>query len=454
MNCREVRENLELYVLDGLSPDEYQNIKNHMVVCPECRQEEEELRNTVEKFRSSANGLIGESEDFEKLRKHVNSEIDFIKSQRTRHKGIVLKIAALFLVCFGFFIGISLFLEKRDSAKKHCSCKPWQYTGVVPSRGNNNVSPLVRSQIVFALEGNDQNQHIVAIRKRTGDLLWRSDFKVTNYLNADDSRIFAWSRMDDSEMVLLALDQKTGKLLWRYVHKPFSDKLKQSQLLLTEKGVCWTEGNRVILVDARTGQMKWTRQFEARGHLSLPKETGGRIYIASSEALYAINPSDGQTIRKEDSGLKPTFVPPVLICEEDKIFVAQTQMFEGVLRCHDSGTGKLVWTRKTGVILSLQADGQHLFARSNRLLVFNSRTGDPAWETAVSGCSPVVCSGNYVYVTSGRQERSVTVLDPNTGRKRRTIPAESSCSGLVIDGKMGYLTGQNGILYSIKIGRS
>ncbi len=383
MNCREVQENLELFVLDGLSPDECRHIREHLVSCPDCRMEEQALRNTAERFRSSCKDVVGQGESFEKLRRHVYSEIDFVKERKISRYGVTLKVAAMLLGCLGFSLLICFYMQENNDGGKYCLCKPWQYAGVVPCRGGDAAYPLVRGENIFVLAGQDQHQRIVAIRKRTGDLLWRSAMGVTDYLNADDLRIFAWKHVTDGETALVALDQKTGKLLWQYSRKSLQESRRPSHLSLTKNGVCWTEGNRVFLVETQTGRLKWERQIDVKGPLSLPKENGDRIYIASNNALYAINGCDGRVTWRENYGEhKAAFsLPPVLACDKDKIVVGQVRIpGGGTIRCHDGSTGKFVWERKAGIILGLQTDGQHLFVRSNVLLALDPGTVSLEWE--------------------------------------------------------------------------
>lgn len=455
MDCDQVREKLEIFVLDGLSPDERQAVLLHLGFCHECRREEKALLDAVRSFQQAAENICGKPADLEAIRERTSAEIQKIRAGRRIAVTPVwlARVAAVALVFLGVFLVVHFARTGRQNTER-CSCAPWQYEEISPSQSIGAPYPLIRKRKAFVFKGRENDTRLIAIDKRKGKCLWESELPVFGCsLSANEVVVFVWGRGADGSPTLIAVDQETGKIFWQCQHKPHFGRSNPSQLVVLGGRVCWTKGTRVFSVDTQTGRIMWSQQLGDKGLLSAPSGKDDRMYIASGEALYCLDTSDGGILWRHAYGTRPaSFGRPLLCHDSGKVFVAkQEPAGKGTLRCHDAASGELQWEVQTHTPGQLQAANGKIYLRAQKLDVLDGNTGNLLWTAPLDGCAPVAWTEGRVLVVGGRDRSGILALDSNTGTKIWRRSAGASCAGLVVVGHMGYLITHDGVLHAIEI---
>ena len=104
MNCKYVLDNIPLYILDELTPEEIKYLKNHLKTCPACQAEFESYGDVMEMITNDSCKTLSEVEKL-KLENSIYKIYLSQSKNRTSHKnmfGYSLKAAAVIVI---FFIG-------------------------------------------------------------------------------------------------------------------------------------------------------------------------------------------------------------------------------------------------------------------------------------------------------------------------------------------------------------
>jgi outer membrane protein assembly factor BamB len=329
----------------------------------------------------------------------------------------------------------------------------WQLADVSLSADNRSEYPLVRGQRIFAVHHSDGGQHVVCIGKLTGSILWESESQFRECrLAADERRVYVLARADRTEWVCTALDAATGKLLWSR-----ADDVSMTQPPLTfsvmQTGVCSTRKGGLVFRDCETGDPKWRVAFGANEVVSAPVEHGGVVFTASRSKLYALNSATGERLWSralENNSAAFAPFPPLLKASAGKLLIAfRRAVAGGVLQCVDPNTQEVLWARETSAPINLDADAEHVYLRSQALGAYDVRTGALLWTAKVGGCGPLAFQDGRVYLADPKGRYGLLALDARVGKPVWRHSTVASCGGIVISGKVGFVSGADGRLRAV-----
>ncbi len=446
-----VDEQLDLLALGELSAGEEALLRRHLEACPACRDEAERRRKLAGDLRDYAGQDPLRAPHFARLSDTLTDEVARARFARGRRS--LLKIAAGLLLAVG--IGAIAASRVRERQGDVALRVIWQQEGVVARAGGANPYPLIQGRQLLTLERAAGVFHVVALDRETGARQWATPFAVLEPFEADASNLYVWTPVTDG-LELVALDPASGRERWRCRRPAPLGSAAIPLLTRAAGGVSWAEGGTVFLADGETGTLRWSRTLAGRGGISLASAGGDRLYAATADEALALDAADGHTLWQRrhviQDTLRPTGAMVVYDGGKGVCVALRYASLRGQLVCLDPANGTDRWRREIGVPLNLQVAPGHVVVRSSGLEVFDDRTGRRLWTANLSGCAPVTWTEGRLYVLGGKARPEVSLLDGHTGRRLGTQPLASSCTGLVIDGKRSYLSGNDGILYALQAG--
>jgi outer membrane protein assembly factor BamB len=119
------------------------------------------------------------------------------------------------------------------------------------------------------------------------------------------------------------------------------------------------------------------------------------------------------------------------------------------LTCFNLRNGAEVWSVKSAPVRHLLFREGMLFARGAALTALDGRTGRRCWSLPAAGCSPATFANDKLYLVAG--SGGVVTLDPATGVALGHASSMSSCGGVTVAGRMGYLRTADGVLRAIRL---
>jgi len=336
-----------------------------------------------------------------------------------------------------------------------CDCRSWQITDVAPAVGIATHYPLVRDRRVFAVRGPEESRRIVCLDKRNGSLLWDCALPLSDCrLASDEKTLYALVRITDGAWRCIAFASATGEKLWDKPEGPFP-LVPPSTLTTHADGVCWTQGNCVMCRNKATGELLWKQQVSDDSLLSAPETHGNLVLVASHGNFFALNASDGRTVHSHRLTRKTTgspFAGPILTLHGSDVFVASrsTAGKSTVWRIRPD-TGEVIWKRRVQSPRAMLVSENQVCLRSAELSVLDRHTGKPLWRASIGGCGTVSAREGRIYLADAEDRSRVLVLDGATGRRLAARATAGSCNGIVVDGCMGFLSGNDGSLYAFPI---
>ncbi|WP_406100635.1 serine/threonine-protein kinase [Streptomyces sp. NBC_01003] len=171
------------------------------------------------------------------------------------------------------------------------------------------------------------------------------------------------------------------------------------------------EQHTVQALNARDGSRLWQRQTTG-ANTSVMSASGGMLYYASGESLYAAGADNGET-RWENKEYRLRFAP---VTVDDAAY----SNLAGHLLAQDVGTGKLRWTYPlgNGAKDDVAIVGSRVYALADRVLhAVNTGTGTREWTFEAGSAlvtAPVVASGT---VYAGGRDGTLYAVDTRTGKE-------------------------------------
>ena len=273
----------------------------------------------------------------------------------------------------------------------------------------------------------------------------------------DNQRVYVLATGQDGHWISAALSAKNGATLWT---QPASETPSgpPSTITVLRDGLCWSEGNQVVLRNPATGRLVWSRTVGSGGLLSAPVQQGTTLFTASLDTFHALNPHTGEVLwslplanRTVLAGL----TRPLLEAGAGRIFCAsRNDQGKGVLRSIAPDTRRILWTQETAVPVKLHFHGERLFVRTPDLNAFDARTGRPLWQAPVGGCGTLSFHADRVYLVDAAERSRVLALDAVTGKQVWTHAVAASCNGIVVTGQMAILSGNDHTLYAFALNHS
>ncbi|MDA5144721.1 serine/threonine-protein kinase [Streptomyces sp. AD681] len=254
-----------------------------------------------------------------------------------------------------------------------------QDTGHLKSVGNDIRITGVSGGLLFY----GSNDHLYAVDADDGDHRWRymdDTFHPSPVVVGD-------AAYADMVSFFYVLDTRTGKKLWDY---GFGVNADGSNIAVTDDALLIHSKKKLIAVDLRTHQQKWTHQAASEAETGLVV-ADGKVYFGTLDgALYAVDARTGEEEwrRAFEGGLwdgrlgegagMPQVVDGTVYFENDAYISA-----------FDADTGSPRWRRKQEAdeVTSLDVvdDTLLVHASDGGLTALDTGSGEPGWRESLGG---------------------------------------------------------------------
>ena len=475
MNCAQVADRLELFVLGDLPRAEHAGVEAHLRACPCCRAAEVACRALVGRIRRAGEAMPL-SPGLERLvRQRAGAAIGLARRRRRRRLTLTASVAALLLVGLGIWhvsrvhddgpllVTASASADPRPStpdpppAPAPVVLEIWRREVLpsVPASVSDGVV-VCGSRMYLALRQGAKTQ-VAALDASTGSQRWLSAVRGLGHLAADADRVYGVASGGRGQVTLVALDAADGHAVWR-CSRDTTRRLwgAASPVLLPGRRVCWAVDATLTMLDATNGQVVWTRPIPDHGLLSPAAAMGADLYVVSGGWLYCLDVATGRPRwHKAFDDVKSGWTRPLLAARDGRIYIVQ-RLRNGSSRmmCMGSATRRLVWSRAVPQAVHLLAAGRQLYLRARDVLAYDTTTGDLAWVFNADGCGPMTwADGVLHFVDSGRCGRLVA-LDASTGERVWEMTGMRSCDAFIRTGNTGYLKTGDGVVHAFALCRA
>ncbi|HOX08157.1 MAG TPA: PQQ-binding-like beta-propeller repeat protein [Planctomycetota bacterium] len=237
---------------------------------------------------------------------------------------------------------------------------------------------------------------------------------VGNTITCDETRVFCV----ENNAVLTARDGKTGKKLLEYSpgFVPTVAATAGPALLVCNLGISPPVANKVAALDKDSGKVLWSRPGVCQ-----PAAENGTAFVLGASELEGVDLASGASRWKVKTEVAPGSAR--LFCKGGVVYATYSQPWKpvGLLVAHDAKTGALLWKQE----------------------------------------SPRISYGIYPYaeelwMMQGEEKstRSLQVLDPRTGTKKRDLAIKTAVNSHCFPGKGAgdYLIFSNAWTLNLKTG--
>ena len=391
-----------------------------------------------------------DSRGFEAIWPRIGAEI----GKARRRKEIRRRLPRWAIVFSAVALVLGLIRFAGSNGQKGCDGVPWNLARIEPVGDASAEYPLVSGTRVFAIHGARHERRVVCIRKISGAVEWESAAKFAECRFAcDGRRLYLMCRETLAPWRCMALDLRNGSELWRRAAED-DDGASPSLLTTARGGVAWSRGARLICCDGENGETVWTRALDSGVRLSTPRALGESVVATSHGAVYAFQVASGELLWQR-SIEQPSSIgrePALLELGEGRVYVAaRTAAGLGRVSCLNAATGGVLWSAPSEVPLHLQVAAGQVLIRSTGLSVFDAQNGTPLWRAAVGGCGPISFGKERLYVVDAEARQELVALDSRSGQTAWRRKVAGSCSGVVADRGMGFISGRDGILHAVAL---
>jgi outer membrane protein assembly factor BamB len=357
----------------------------------------------------------------------------------------------------GFSVGFTvLWTVRRPDADARSQSGPvrWDLADIAPVGNVSSEYPLVRGNSVCAIRRQGRTGYAVCIRGGDGAVAWRSPMAFAECrMGGDESRLYLLHRAVAGAWRCAALDLRDGRIAWQRPEETDTHGPPSPPSAAGDR-VTWSQGNRVTQCHARDGTTRWTWTAQPGERLSAPRAQGETVFALSRRDAYALRGADGRLLwsRRFGDVAGAGSDPALLELDDERVFAA-CRMPAGAARlfCLSAESGELLWTAPSDAPTRLQADAGQLYVRSESLTVLDARSGAPRWRAPLGGCGPIAFGPGRLYVVNSAGRRGLMALDARSGRASWRRDVAGSCSGVVLDTGVGYLSGHDGVLHALAL---
>jgi outer membrane protein assembly factor BamB len=452
MDCEKVIKDLENYLLDRLNEKKYAEVTEHINSCISCAEAIQEKRNHILNEEGMCVHPAVRPEFREKLLASIHSEIKSIKPKNSFFIGARLIAAAVAVLAVGtafFFLFTNTpVIQKTDIETPICV---WEYKGISSLNKSSFDIPAAAGSKVFVLQKRISRYFIVALNAETGEVLWESPESVYGYLTTDGKHVVSIFITPDRQTGLKCFDALTGSHQWTFVPKETVTVLSTPEI--SPQGICWNGGSILYMINTHSGGKKWSSSFPDRTPVSKPFIHGTSVWVMAGNTLYRVDAENGDIKQSRFfKDLLPSSIRPPLLAGSPSSLCIISFNEKGEskkLTCIDTGSLNIAWDKDVHEVCHLQIIKDMVILRSGTVYAFSlQNNGGLLWQYESSGCSPVSSDDDRLYFFNTQGDPSLIVLDPETGSSVGTFPLPSSCAGIAVKGKHGYINAKNGVLYA------
>ncbi len=475
MDCTEVREKIEFYILGDVNEAQLKSISEHLSQCPNCRRLKTEYLTLLKKIQDDSGPKRTRLDFALDLRNHLRKEISRAAGQsfhrRLRWTMVITTACAV--------VGISILtLRFSHSTPNQISYSDTESSPIVRTSelvvGNSQgvwypVWQLPDAQVVtasaadeiasgggrvYVLLNHEVGNPVAAYDVRTGKPLWRTENQYSGFLAADESRVYGICARSTGEFSLVALEGRSGSILWKKNARNKSNRPWRpcKPLVLSGSRLCWTTCNRLHLFESSQGETVWSTRFSKERFLSPVCLVGRRLFVAGQQNFYCLDPDTGQIEWQIPLGENAsTWRQPLLTGEKNHVFISQeTRIGESRLTCVNIENQKITWSKTTARISHICAADNCLYIRSQHVHALDALTGKKIWEWPASGCGPVTCVGQKVYFSDTSQSGCLWAVNGVSGEKLWQWPGLASCTAFFRLQDLGILKTNDGTVHAIR----
>ncbi len=431
MNCHHIKNEIELYVLDGLDAETTRLTQQHLLQCPVCRELEHQYRALLCEWNPP--------DDTRALVKRIctTARAQWPASRAPyifrRYVWAVRAIAALVVIVL---TGWCLWPSRPVLTEPFTTV--WQKTNTLGT--GDDIA--VKNGLVFYLQQQTAGAFVTAAQAASGTTLWQSDLPSLGHLVTDEHRVFCVAKSSPSRMELAALDQKTGQVLWTLsparTVSPMTKLRKPTPL--SKDCMAWIVGDRMYAVHTMTGALQWQRHFHSERQLSRAVVVRGQVFVAGQQHIYCLNRRNGQVHWRLDGEGAGAMDTPVLAAGRRHLLVA-TAVPGGMSRvsCIHTRSRVCQWQKTVPRTTYVCADNDHVYLRSQGVTALDQKTGQGTWQVAGQGCGPItVCDGVVCFVDQ-TQEGHLVAINRADGSLAWHIPGLHSGQAFIKAGRRGFL---------------
>ena len=249
--------------------------------------------------------------------------------------------------------------------------------------------PLVTADLAITVGGNDDQQTMVALDKRTGELVWQRTLSGETLDTIAIAGGLVFHRSDDGSLQARSVDD--GEEAWT------SDvRLGESpgDIVTDGERVLVTDGDRTVAVEAGSGDTLWEARPFPGSDLS--------IVALANGTLFAVSGGNGEGVAALDTATG-----------------AERWRYE-----RSEGSLSLPGTATNEVFVTRYDDG----ASGQGWIALDARSGTPLWESPLGGpASIAVASADTLYACA---DDGVVALDLLSGSSVWSQPG--TCSGITV----------------------
>jgi outer membrane protein assembly factor BamB len=455
MNCEEVKEQIELYVLGDLSEEQMDGIERHLSGCADCSRRVSELRVIVSAIKGTGEMAADSSE----LERNILASVERQIGTNGRRRRISRRVLAVFSSAACLLIGLAIWQLFIYPGGRELSIEPHANLDLQTILTNSVSMPasladdiVVREEKIFMLLENGMQMNAAAFNSVTGEQLWRSDIESYGFIAADDDQMYCLAPGAQGGLELAAINGDDGKTLWRYSAGYSDFKVSPSKPTVLSGGrICWIVNSEIYVLSASDGDLLWSRSIPNDNLLSEASAIGDKIFIAGGEALYCFDSVSGEQSWRMELGEEASrWVRPLLAVDEGQICVAfGLGSGKSKLFCMAAEDREVIWSKVTPQILRLCFAGENLYLRTQDVFALDRKSGAELWKFSSRGCSPVTYADSGVYFIDSNGQGQLVMLDCRTGDKVWDLIGMRSCDEFLRVGNTGYLKTDDGAIHII-----
>jgi len=467
MNCREVSQLIELFVLGEVDDHQYVAVQAHLDVCPACRRCESEYRSAMAKVRQSASEGLPNLDFTRRLKYAVDAEIR--KASRSR---LIAQIAASGTIAACLVFGLTAWRliagpsgNDRTSAVRQLSqgwkrTGGWVYDAEAISANRQFTGPeststefIIGGGNVYVIDDSNGGK-IAALDAEAGREKWLSQVDRCRYIATDDHRVYCVAESGPAKFDLVAVNSSNGQTLWRYHQEcfNFSQHLNRPTIL-PDGRICWALDATVHVLEAPNGRVLWSETVGDNNLLSAAVADGHSLYVAGIEGVYCLDiESGGRTWNLPYSIEMDKRTKPLAALSETHVYVCLgIPSGRGILLGIERAGRRVVWAKTISDISCLHATREQVYVRNGGVQALDGRNGGLIWNHNSRGEGPLICSNGLVYLVDSEGRGRLIALNEHTGHRVWGLAGMHSCCAFVKIGGSGYLRTANGAIHKIII---
>jgi len=466
MNCAEVNQKIELFVLGGLPKSEQVAMAAHLTTCPACNATEAEYRLLVTQIKRAAQPDSLRLDFMRAVRLAAKAEIRSMALRSLKRRIIAITASAAACVLLGLVIWHvsicdlrfaicdfqSSFGNRKSAIYTPSILQAWQHKGAHSVRMSIADGVVVHGQNMYLLQEYDGQVYVAALDIKTGKQKWLSDIQSCGYLLADNWRVYCLSPSGAEKFDLVALNAADGKTLWKYPQQRL-DPLRSlcRPTLHPTNHICWTTNTTVHMLNCANGKPLWTHSIPDGGLLSAAIVVNDDLYAANAVRLYCLDiTTGGESWRLAYDDVISGQGRPLLAAADGEIYVALSLGFGASrLLCMELTEHTILWSRVVAQVTHLYVIGDMLYLRNQNVQALDRTTGQLLWTYPATGCNPLTYTEELAYFVDSSNQGRLVALNRYTGCKVWELAGMKSCNAFIKVDSTGFLKTKDGVIHAI-----